>query len=175
MNLLRGSPERLENFKEQFQLGYLGAVVAAAGCVISGVPTIDEGIDVRITHMNGSHTSEDKMAYLEIQLKATARSANFENGFITATMSKKRYDYFRTPNPTMQRIAVIMSLPEPQCDWVSATHEFLTVRHCAYWVNLAGAEASDAENPTFRAPTENILDDVALCNIMSRIGQGGRP
>ena len=46
---IRGLPHRKTNFMEQFQLNYVRAVAAAAGC-LSGDSSIDDGIDLFLCH-----------------------------------------------------------------------------------------------------------------------------
>jgi hypothetical protein len=172
--VLRGSPERLTNHMESLQIGYLRAVAAAAGCVVAGSPEVDEGVDFILSHRSVKHSS-GPTAYLAVQLKSTTQFALDSSSYISSNMRQDRYDEFRSPHKTMHQIAVVMSLPQQQSDWIAASGEFLTVRHCSYWVNLAGAPASNAARPSFRAPLSNIFDDVALCGIMERIGRGGKP
>ncbi|WP_181728180.1 DUF4365 domain-containing protein [Glutamicibacter soli] len=173
--IVRGSPERISNHKEQLQLGYLRAVVAAAGCVIVGEPTIDEGTDIMIKHRRREPDNTIRDAFLELQLKATESVFDPSAQYVTAKMRRDRYDEYRSTNLSVPKIVVVMTLPGEQKDWVTASHDALTIRHCSYWVNLAGAKASTAQRPTFRAPTANVLDDVALCLIMERIHNGGQP
>lgn len=158
---------------EQFQLGYLRAVTAAAGCVFVGKPAIDEGVDAEISHKSAEHL-RDGVARLEIQLKATSRVLNGE-GSLSVQMSKDRYDYFACVDPTMAKIVVILSMPADQAGWLRSTPEALFLHHCAYWVNLAGRSPAETSRPTVSAPSSQIFDDVRLCEIMQRIGQGGSP
>lgn len=175
VQLLRGSPERMTNHKEQFQIGYLRAVAAAAGCVVAGVPEVDEGEDIILTHRSARHQNGDKTAYLGVQLKATSQFIDSTLDYVESNMRWDRYDVFRSLNPSIPRIVIIMSLPENQADWITASHGFLAVRHCSYWVNLAGAPERRGERPKFRAPKTNVFDDAALCGIMERVGHGGKP
>lgn len=46
---VRGLSHRKTNFMEQFQLNYVRAVAAAAGC-LSGDSSIDDGIDLFLYH-----------------------------------------------------------------------------------------------------------------------------
>ncbi len=173
--VLRGSPQRRSDFKEQLQLGYIGAIAAAAGCVLS-TPFIDEGIDLTATHRSDAHTyPSDNVARLEIQLKATASFVGVESDHVSVTMRRDRWDYYRTFHNTLDKIVVILSLPEGPDGWTMADHDSLSIYHCAYWVNVANEPVSDLVRPIVKAPKTQIFDDVALCEIMQRIGQGGRP
>lgn len=172
--VLRGSPERGFNLMEQFQLGYINAIAAAAGCNISGTPSIDEGIDLVLSHRSTAHRRTGA-AYLELQLKSTSQFVDRNTNYVSSNMRADRYQEFISQDPSMDRIVVVMSLPSDPEEWLEATHDQLTLRHCCYWVNLRGADPSSAARPTFRASKDNIFDDVALCGIMQRIGQGGQP
>lgn len=173
--LLRGSPSRESEFKEQLQDGYLHAVCAAAGCGMS-YTKLDEGVDWSLTHRSPQHSaSTDGVARLEMQLKATTKPIN--DGFISASMSRARYDYYRVIDPSVHKIIVVMSVPSNPAHWIFARHKGLMLHRCAYWVNLAGMPeiATSAESITIKAPLENVFNDVSLCRIMERIGEGGKP
>ncbi len=159
---------------EQLQLGYIRTVAAAAGCNIVGVPEVDEGIDIVLSHKSNAHNGSGAV-YLEVQLKSTAAFAGDVPEFVSSQMRRDRYDEFRSDTPNMDRILVIMSMPDNAEDWLRASHDYLEVRHCAYWVNLRGEGEVSATKPTVKAPTLNVFDDVALCAIMARIGQGQAP
>ncbi|PZF09194.1 DUF4365 domain-containing protein [Curtobacterium sp. MCPF17_011] len=157
---------------EALQGAYVRSVAAASGAGIS-VPEIDEGIDYVLTHRADSHLFDT--ARLEMQLKSTTRESNANSNTISVQLTKKRYDYLRTPDPTVPKILVMMTVPAKQADWIHADHDRLHVRHASFWLNLEGFPASTAKNPTVSVPIHQIFDDIALCAMMSRIGQGGKP
>ncbi|MEU8306891.1 DUF4365 domain-containing protein [Actinomadura sp. NPDC048955] len=171
--VIRGYPNRYTKMMEQFQESYIRAVAASAGCIIARFE-IDDGIDLLLTHKSDRHMG-DKVARLEVQLKATSDYVGRDTDFLTATMRRDRWEYYRTKDCTINKIVVIMSMPALQDDWILAGHKALSMHHCAYWVNLHGAKFTNAENPTVRASKDHIFDDIALCEMMVRIGQGGRP
>jgi hypothetical protein len=161
---------------EAFQESYVRAVGAAAGCVFAGRPDIDEGTDVAFTHRSTSHTAlGDNVARVEIQMKATGAAAPSGATHVSATMTRDRYNFYATSNPTVHRIVVIMVMPSSPAHWSSFQPNGLTLRHSAYWVNLAGVAPSQAKTPTVSAPVSQPFDDVAFCDMMERIGQGGAP
>lgn len=171
---LRGSPKRHTDLMEAHQLSYLRAVAASAGAVIFGKPEIDEGIDVMLSHTADSH-QHDHVAYLQIQMKSTSAFEGLTTDHVSATISAERWNFFCTPTPTLGKIIVIMSVPKDQADWTEAQHEALSVRYCAYWVNIEGQPEATTKTTTVSAPTSQIFNDVALCDMMERIGRGGKP
>lgn len=80
----------------------------------------------------------------------------------------------RTP-VSVHKILVVMLVPRSQDDWLRASHDRLDLRHCCYWINLAGHAITGRRRTTVRIPTARIFDDRALCEIMARVGTGGRP
>lgn len=171
---LRGSAKRHADLMEALQASYVRAVAASAGCVIYGKPEIDEGVDMVLSHTADAHQNEH-VARLEVQMKSTSSFKDPKSGFISASMSGERWNYFCTENPTVDKIIVIMFVPKDQTDWTTATHDYLSVRHCAYWVNIAGESPTDKPKVAVKAPTTQIFNDVALCDIMERVGRGGTP
>jgi hypothetical protein len=155
---------------EALQKGYVRAIAAASGSVIVGEPETDEGVDLQLSHRLVSHGIDVR---LEIQLKSTTSPIG-ENA-ISIQMKRDRYNYFRTPDPTVPRIIVIMSVPTEQDKWVQASGERLRIHHASYWVNLDGLPEATVANPTVSAPRTQVFDDIALCGIMERIGRGERP
>ena len=169
--IVRGSPKRISDLKEAYEEGWVRAVAAASGVVVAR-PDIDEGIDLYLTHRSQLHVGGEP-ARLEVQLKATETSAN-NTGF-SVQIERDRYDYLRLPNPAIKKILIVMSVPRSQDDWVHATDRRSRIRHSAYWVNLDGAPATTAAKPSVTAPRSQRFDDRALCEMMVRIGQGGKP
>lgn len=171
---LRGSPKRHTDLMEALQLSYLRAVAASAGCVIFGKPEIDEGIDVMLSHTADSH-QYDHIAYLQVQMKSTSAFEALNTDHVSASISGKRWNFYCKPNPTIGKIIVIMSVPKDLANWTEARHEALSVRYCAYWVNIEAQPEVQTETTTITAPKNQIFNDVALCDMMERIGQGGKP
>lgn len=169
--IVRGSITRVSDFKEMYQEGLVRAIAAASGVVVAK-PDVDEGIDLILTHRSDVHTALDK-ARLEVQLKATA-TAPSGTGF-NVQIAQDRYDMLRTANPAVPKILIVMSVPPSQDDWIHLTDKRARVRHSAYWVNLDGAPATTAKKPTVTAPLLQRFDDRALCEMMVRIGGGGKP
>jgi len=159
---------------QSLQVSYLRAVAAAAGCSVSGFD-IDEGDDGALTHRSQAHGNPDKQAKLSIQLKSTSKLPAAGASVISAKMSGTRFNEYAIANPTFHKIVIVMGVPQDQAHWVFARAKGLSIHHAAYWVNLAGMPTVSTLQTIVSAPLTQIFNDVALCDIMERIGQGGAP
>jgi hypothetical protein len=161
---------------EQLQVSYLRAVAAAAGCVVGDL-NVDDGIDMTLSHKSPGHAvpGGDGTVRLEVQLKATTQALRPGASSISAPMSAERHTYYATPDPTLPKILVIMSIPQDQSEWVYVGRRGLMIHRAAYWVNLDGQPKTGTQTRTVKAPLNQVFDDLALCAMMQRIGQGGKP
>ncbi|MFE6934146.1 DUF4365 domain-containing protein [Streptomyces sp. NPDC057699] len=159
---------------ETLQVGYLHAVAAAAGCSLSQ-PFPDNGIDWHVSHGAPGHTVDDEVT-IKVQLKCTYQIPPHPPGaaFSFTLDNAHLVKLARTP-VSVHKILVVMLVPRSQDDWLRAGHEGLDLRHCCYWTNLAGHPVTGRHRTTVRIPTSRIFDDRALCDIMARVGAGGRP
>ncbi|MFE9254910.1 DUF4365 domain-containing protein [Streptomyces sp. NPDC006879] len=159
---------------ETLQVGYLHAVAAAAGCSLSQ-PFPDNGIDWHVSHGSPGHSVDDEVT-IKVQLKCTFQIAPRPAGttFAFTLDNAHLVKLARTP-VAVHKILVVMLVPRSPEDWLRAAHERLDLRHCCYWTNLAGHPVTGRTRTTVRIPTARIFDDRALCEIMTRVGSGGRP
>lgn len=170
---LRGDLRQKDRM-EMLQDSYLRAVAAASGCTMAK-PEPDDGIDWQLTHSSSSH-SVDCQIDLKIQLKSTWTSApNPPNGFVSVNLSNDRLNMLARTPVAVHRILVAMIVPKETATWVEASHDYFSLRHCAYWRSVTGETPSGKGHSSVRVSTAQIFDDVALCEIMKRIGQGGAP
>ncbi|MFC4534604.1 DUF4365 domain-containing protein [Sphaerisporangium dianthi] len=161
---------------QTLQIGYLHAVAAAAGCSLQPHHQDYRGIDWDVTHGASLHLSEEKEATIKVQLKATTQYPLPPDGEDFAlTLSNRHLRKLNYQNPSIPRLLVAMLTPADMAEWVKADHALTELRRCCYWVNLAGVQLSGKDRTTIRIPAEQIFDDVALCEIMIRVGAGGTP
>ncbi|MFD0371295.1 DUF4365 domain-containing protein [Streptomyces sp. NPDC059071] len=162
---------------ETLQVGYLHAVAAAAGCSLSQ-PFPDNGIDWHVSHSAPGHTVDDEVT-IKVQLKCTyqlpPRSAGDATGSFAFTLDNEHLVKLARTPVAVHKILVVMLVPRDREDWLRAGHDGLDLRHCCYWINLAGHPVTGRRRTTVRIPTARIFDDRALCEIMARVGVGGRP
>ncbi|MCX2182393.1 DUF4365 domain-containing protein [Streptomyces sp. SKN60] len=162
---------------ETLQVGYLHAVAAAAGCSLSQ-PFPDNGIDWHVSHSAPGHTVDDEVT-IKVQLKCTyqipPRTQRDASGSFSFTLDNEHLAKLARTPVAVHKILVVMLVPRDREDWLRAGHERLDLRHCCYWINLAGHPVTGRRRTTVRIPTARIFDDRALCEIMARVGVGGRP
>ncbi|MGI5374038.1 DUF4365 domain-containing protein [Streptomyces sp. CA-251387] len=159
---------------ETLQVGYLHAVAAAAGCSLSQ-PFPDNGIDWHVSHSAPGHTVDDEVT-IKVQLKATYQlPPNPPGRFFSFTLDNDHLAKLARTPVSVHKILVVMIVPRSQEQWLRAGHDRLDLRHCCYWVNLAGHPITGRRRTSVRIPTSRIFDDRALCEIMTRVGTGGRP
>lgn len=178
---------------ETLQVGYLHAVAAAAGCSLSQ-PFPDNGIDWHVSHSAPAHTVDDEVT-IKVQLKCTyqipphqparlpapsgpesaAHPSRRTGAFFSFTLDNDHLAKLARTPVSVHKILVVMIVPRSQDQWLRAGHDRLDLRHCCYWINLAGHPITGRHRTTVRIPTSRIFDDRALCEIMTRVGTGGRP
>ncbi|MER6623397.1 MULTISPECIES: DUF4365 domain-containing protein [unclassified Streptomyces] len=159
---------------ETLQVGYLHAVAAAAGCSLSQ-PFPDNGIDWHVSHSAAGHVVDDEVT-IKVQLKATYQLRPRPPGrSFSFTLDNAHLEKLARTPVSVHKILVVMIVPRSQDDWLRAGHDRLDLRHCCYWTNLAGHPVTGRRRTTVRIPTSRIFDDRALCEIMTRVGTGGKP
>jgi Domain of unknown function (DUF4365) len=162
---------------EVLQTGYLHAVAAAAGCAL-GKPSPDvHGTDYNVAHGSAEHT-KDPIADIKVQMKATstvAREIVQTREYFPFQLDNKDLEKLNISPVHIPRLLVVLLLPKDQAEWLRASHEELTLRHCAYWVNLEGVPVTGQEKSTVRVSLDHMFDDRALCEIMRKVGAGEKP
>lgn len=159
---------------ETLQVAYLHAVAAAAGCSLSQ-PFPDNGIDWQVSHGSPAHLVDDEVT-IKIQLKATQQIAAAPAGtHFSFTLDNEHLRKLARAQVAVPKILVVMLLPRRVDQWLRAGPQALELRHCCYWVNLAGHPVTGQRRTNVRVPTAKVFDDRALCDIMARVGAGGSP
>ncbi|WP_220015192.1 DUF4365 domain-containing protein [Clavibacter michiganensis] len=167
---VRGSTSRLQDHKEQFQVGLVRAIAAASGAIVM-TSSIDDGIDLELVHKSPSHARDE--ARIQVQLKATTSRPTRVG--VPASLEKKRYNALNITDPSIHKILIVMMIPSTQRDWIRFTDEQILLRKQSYWVNLAGLPNATGGKKRAVAPFTQLFDDVALCAMMARVGQGLAP
>ncbi len=155
--------------KAEFSLAYVHAVATVAGFALYDVRVDDESVDCGVAKRGGGGTV--KSPRLELQLKCTERNVLKADG-IHFPLKGKNYDDLRGTNLHVPKILVVLLVPDRVGDWVNHSDEEMCLKHCAWWLSLAGAaERGGVETPTVILPPGQRFSPAALEAIMARIGR----
>jgi hypothetical protein len=146
--------------KERFSLAYIAAVAAKAGFDVVE-PSVDvDSIDGALI----SHAG--RRPRIEFQAKATARDVLGDDD-IGFPLPIKNYDDLRA-EVIVPRILILVVLPQAEDAWLTHSEEELVLRHCGYYLSLAGLpERDNTASVTVRIPRENRFDPNRLAALMN--------
>lgn len=108
---------------------------------------------------------------LDVQLKATTKYPSIVDGKISYFLKGiERYDKLRKEKIVPSRILVVLFLPKDQEDWLNWSEDELSLRKCAWWVSLRGAEVSTNTNGlSVYLPQDQFFNPEGLRKIMTRL------
>jgi len=153
---------------------YVQAVAALAG-VGTSRPEPDYGIDLSLRVIQQQdNVHQDARVQLDLQLRSTTR-ANVTDTQVSYDLDVRTHEYLRQRS-RIHCILVLLVLPEDEGQWLSQSVEELTVRHCAYWISLEGAEPTTATSSIRIAiPRTQVFSVQTVRAMMNRLIQGEEP
>jgi hypothetical protein len=160
--------------QEALSRAYVRAIAAQAG-MICVETTQDFGIDLFLRDVQRHGSSyRDTGPQIDVQLKSTVRAEVSETEVIY-DLEVRAYDLLRRTARDRPRLLVVLVLPEDEAQWLSQSVEELTLRRCAYWLSLRGAEPT-ANQSTVRVtlPRANVFSVEAVQTMMMTLSKGGR-
>ena len=111
---------------------------------------------------------------LDLQLKATVNLPAETSGVRKYALKVRNYDLLRLET-FVPRVLVVYSMPRDPAAWMTLDRDGLTLRKCAYWVNLVGfPETKNTDSITIDLPTSNVFDVGSLRAMMQRARDGVR-
>jgi hypothetical protein len=148
--------------QEALSRAYVRAVAAQAGVAVSD-PESDYGIDMMlraVTVRDGRR--RDVGPQIDLQIKSTTR-ADVGETHLTYDLPVVNYDDLREADASPPRWLVVLVMPDDEALWLGQSPEELTLRHCAYWLSLAGQPATTSTS-TVRVtlPLVNVFSPAAL-------------
>lgn len=162
-----------QNIEAELSYAYLHAVATRGGfsCSYTHRHLDDVCVDAQI-HEDGRMLAPDSLHAsfaLHVQLKATRVAPIEQGGRFSFSLPLRQYNRLRETRLAIQRIMVVLYLPEDPADWLCHSEDALIAKRCAYWVSLRGAPASDnAGHQTVYVPRAQILSIASLKEIMTR-------
>lgn len=159
----------IDQQKQQFSFAFVHAVATVAGYSLYDIRVDDDSIDCGIAARGGENTT--RKPRLEAQLKCTSRDLLGEET-LNFPLKTKNYDDLRADS-IVPRILVVVTVPEDVNLWLDQTEDQLTIKHCAYWVSLAGRpESGNIATVTINIPRTAQFTVRELQSMMARINQG---
>lgn len=165
---------RKTDLMEALHNAHFRAAVAAAGCT-AAKPEPDDGIDWLVTHRSHNHTL-GRTVHIEVQLRSTSRVCPPLGEYFPFALDADTFDRL-TERAHIPRILIVGVLPSGIDQWIYAdqSSDVLQLRHLSYWYNVQATERVGKTQSTLQIPTAQVFDDLALCEIMTRVGKGGAP
>lgn len=153
------------DIKEELSYVYAHALATHVGYSIEHVRKDRDSIDMRICAKGFLDPNSFLMSpSLELQLKAT--SQEITGNEIPFPLSVKNYSDL-SGHTMVPRILVVLLLPASSKEFVICRPEHLVVHGQAYWLSLAGFEASNnSSTKTVKIPKKNVFNDITLRELM---------
>lgn len=159
--------------KEQFSLGYVRMVAAAAGVSIKSHATDVDGVDITL-----ASSAEYEMFYcpqFELQLKCTSQRRTIHKDHIVWTLKAGPFRRLTHPKRHIPAYLGVLYVPAESDEWMTQNEELLLVRSRMYWQSAAklGTIKDTQDTKTVHLPSSNLFDVDQLRDIMETIGKGG--
>ncbi len=155
----------LNKRKERFSLAYINAVATYADCEVLE-PKVDSG------SADGILKRTTIREIIGFQVKATSRDIVGRDGRrLHFPLPMRDYDSLRSDGPPFILIVVLM--PDDETQWLTQTDDEICLRHCGYWMSLAGRQkVSNINNVTVHIPTGNVFGSRQLTDLMDKAARG---
>ena len=153
------------DIKAELSYAVLHAVAARAGfsCENGGRHADGMGIDavVRIKERFEDDSTLTEFS-LDVQLKATSTPLTHNNGRYSFALKAPHYNKLRTTSADVQRLLMVLMLPEDENEWLEKSPESLVCRRCLRWISLRGAPEGNETSTTVYIPEGQVVTPDAL-------------
>ncbi|MFC6090714.1 DUF4365 domain-containing protein [Saccharothrix lopnurensis] len=159
--------------QEQFSLGFVRMVAAAAGFSIKSHETDYDGVDVTIAA--SAEYGTFYCAALEMQLKCTTRHSLLKDDHLSWQLERARFLKLTNPKRYLPAFIGVLLIPPDLTDLLEMTEERMVSSCRMYWeyAGNLGSIADDRDSKTLKLPRSNLFDVDGLKGIMQMIGEGG--
>lgn len=154
----------LNTRKERFSLAYINAVATYANCEVLE-PQVDRGsVDGFLV---GPARGRDLIRF---QAKATEQDV-MRDDRLHFPLSIHDYDNLQTA--MFPFVLIVVLVPDDETQWLTQTNDELCLRHCGYWMSLAGRPAvSNTNSVTVHIPAANVFGSRGLTDLMDKVARG---
>jgi hypothetical protein len=154
---------------------YVQAVAARAGMSL-GMSFPDDGIDLSLLDIDQDDGQRWESGYrIEVQAKSVSQAVA-GGPSIRYDLDVRAFNVLRTASPKAARILVVLLLPSDESQWLAQTEAEMTIRHCAYWLSLAGrASSPNRRSVRLLIPRANVFPPAAVRDMIAQLKTGGSP
>lgn len=158
--------------KEQFSLGFVRMLAAAAGFSIKTHETDYDGVDITI-----SASGEYELYYcpeVEFQIKCTSQHSKLSDSHLTYEIDAKPFVRLTKPNRYHPAYLGVLLVPVEADNWLDLDEKRLRSESRMYWESARklGSLQNGAKSKTVRLSRMNILTPDRLRDIMQAAGDG---
>jgi hypothetical protein len=152
--------------KEELSIAYMHAIAAQLGFSCECPRRDMDSVDIEIkAHGKLSIDSTIYSPEIKFQLKATS-GIDIRGDQIHFALPVKNYNDLRA-NSMTPRLLVVFELPEDETTWLIHSPQGMSLKKCAYWLNLAGAkETHNKDKKTIHIPLAQVLSPHKLYELM---------
>lgn len=168
------------DIESELSYAYLHAVASFSGasCQPASRHSDNRGIDAHLTAWGPFPGGGPRQEIdLKIQLKATVlKPTDSGTHFSYHLKDINKYNDLRRETYSIPRILVVLFLPKDKTKWILSSAAQLSIKKCAYWVSLVGAEESlNTSGTTIYLPKTQILTPKNLSELFIDLSHGNCP
>ena len=157
------------NLQGYFGESFVRVLASAAGLIASKEDVDVMGVDFSFGYPGSRGTT--RFPKIEVQVKSWSRAAGPVDAW-HYPMRVAHYNDLAGDDYCVPRFLFLVVVPEDVDRYTQADDEALRLRHCGYWVSLAGQAPIDAQQQktiTVRVPKRNLLTVSALRALMTPV------
>lgn len=158
---------------EQFSIGFVRMVAAAAGCSVKSHATDYDGVDITVTSSADYEVWHG--AEIELQLKCTRRQGVLHGDHLSWQMETNALRKLTLKRFTPAVLGVLL-VPREDDHLLELDEHHLRTESRMYWEharNLDQHVGADQASKTVLLPRSNLFDVPNLLKIMQVVGEGG--
>lgn len=158
---------------EQFSIGFVRMVAAAAGCSVKSHATDYDGVDITVTSSADYEVWHG--AEIELQLKCTTQQGLLRDESLAWRMEAQALRKLTLKRFTPPVLGVLLVPRDDEC-LLDLNEDRLLTESRMYWQHghlLDHNVAADQASKTVHLPRSNLFDVPSLLKIMQEVGEGG--
>lgn len=159
--------------QEQFSLGFVQMVAAAARCSVKWHTTDVDGVDMTIA--SSAEYGGYYCPQFELQVKCTTQAHLLGDEYMTWRMEEKPFRKLTNRKRYLPAYLGVLVVPKRPELWLAQDEERLIAESRMYWQRATDLveDVGNGKTKTVKLPRKNIFDATQLLEIMREIGEGG--